>query len=669
MSERIEKNLHHTMLMTSRGNNTVLLPYQHFSEMQQQLYGVMPIDYFLAKELVESLSLDKANAITCKDAMSLCFHAIVAVSMAIRSGDSCLPLNTIANARIGFYADENGIVDHHGYNFPAINVVNELLTKLLITADDNKPLVFAEQALYLRRYYNFEQELQTFINNNVAENPLMTPPLASVTEKTIKACLDELFPLVPHSDTSDTRLNESVAEIDWQKAAVANALNKRFSIIAGGPGTGKTYTVTKLLAAILTLNEQVAANPTSNQQPSLNISLVAPTGKAAQRLTESLIKAISGFEGEIAENILAKIPRQAQTLHRLLGVIPNNVNFRHHQGNLLAIDVLVVDEVSMVDLPMMARLIRALPPHCQLILLGDADQLPSVAVGNVLADLAPRPHQGYSKSNKHYLATVTASKGFKQYKNKAFDHVTFLTKSRRFDNKGLVGRLADNVIKGESQKSWQLLTNETPSALLPLTVNSWLPKLVKQYFQPLARATTLSEAFKLLAQFRILCATRVGLEGVENINQQVEQILYKSGNLQANNPFYYGKPIMITQNDYGLGLFNGDVGIIWADEKGMLIAVFEQPSGQYLQVLPSRLPSFETVYAMTIHKTQGSEFQRLVMILPQNKDSKILSRELLYTGITRAKQTVQIACAKSTWFQSVDTQVQRSSGINLANNN
>lgn len=626
-----------------------LYPYKSFNEALQQLHDLAPIDYFLAKELVASLNLtlksltSSENNASNKDELSLLFHLVIAISHSIRAGNSCLPLARVANSRIGFYADEKGIINHHGYAFPSIELINALLIPLALIPEANKLIIIAEQALYLPRYYKFEQELNRFISSNKDNDTF----LSTYSSNDIQQCLNELF---------STNVDDNVkGEIDWQKVAVANALNKRFSIIAGGPGTGKTYTVTKLLAAIVTLNAQ----------QTLNISLVAPTGKAAQRLTESLINAINGFEGVISSEILAQIPRQAQTLHRLLGVIPNHVNFRHNQNNRLAIDVLVVDEVSMVDLPMMVRLIRALPAHCQLILLGDADQLPSVAVGNVLADLAPRPHKGYSKENKHYLTQVTESIGFKAFKNNAFDHVTFLTKSRRFETEGLVGRLAEYVICGEAEKSWQLIDNNDKPVLLSLDINQWLPELVKQYYQPLAKCDDLSQAFALLAQFRILCATRVGIEGVENINQQVEQILYNNGNSQANNPFYHGKPIMVTQNDYGLGLFNGDVGVIWTDEEGLLVAIFEQPDGQYLRVLPSRLPNHESVYAMTIHKTQGSEFLQLVMVLPQNKESKILSRELLYTGITRAKQTLQIATAKATWFQSVDTKIQRYSGIQL----
>ncbi|XQW83515.1 exodeoxyribonuclease V subunit alpha [Thalassotalea piscium] len=615
----------------------LLLPYKNYPQAKLQLHDLVPIDYFLAKELVDSFKQTLIKNNYSKDEISLFFHLGVAISMSIRSGDSCLPLANLANTRIGFNANEDGIVNTHGFVFPSLDEINTLLSPLAISAQEDKLLVQTDYALYLRRYYQFEQEITDYLVKVKRNDTWVTPFSADL----IQSCLEELF-----SDDTDN-------EIDWQKIAVANALNKQFSIIAGGPGTGKTYTVTKLLAAIVKLN----------QEKPLNIALVAPTGKAAQRLTESLINAINGFAGEIDKNILEQIPNQAQTLHRLLGVIPNHVNFRHDQHNLLTIDVLVVDEVSMVDLPMMARLIRALPEHCQLILLGDADQLPSVAVGNILADLAPRPHKGYSKENKNYLSHVTHSKGFKAHANNAFDHVTFLTKSRRFDSQGMVGRLAELVISGQAAESWTLISDVQSSSLLPIEASQWLPKLVKQYYQPLASCSDVSQGFSLLNQFRILCATRVGIEGLDNINEQVEDILYQQGNHSARNQFYHGKPIMITQNDYGLGIFNGDVGLIWTDDKGMLIALFEQPNGEYLRVLPSRLPSFDTVYAMTIHKTQGSEFKHLVMVLPQNKENKILSRELLYTGITRAKKSLQIACTKSTWFQSVDTQVQRFSGI------
>jgi len=410
--------------------------------------------------------------------------------------------------------------------------------------------------------------------------------------------------------------------------------------------------------------------------------LVAPTGKAAQRLSESITNAVQGFRGIIADQVLDLIPEQAKTLHRLLGVIPDQVNFRHHQENKLAIDILLIDEVSMVDLPMMTRIFRALPATTKVILLGDADQLPSVAVGSVLADFAPRPHLGYSALNHQYLAQVTGYQTLtkdssvlaadEQYS--AGDCVTFLMKSRRFDGEGGIGKIANYVIKGQYQESWQLLQPSEPLShdkqltLLSGTIETWLTPLVEQYYLGLCQCEKVEEAFALLAKFRILSSTRKGPQGVESLNALVIDILRNKGvipfnRFESSNTLYASQPIMISENDYRLGVYNGDIGLLWRNSQGHLMAVFENTQGGYDWIMPSRLPKFETVYAMTIHKTQGSEFEHVVMVLPEQKDNRLLSRELLYTGITRAKLQLSIASSQSVWQSGVNQQVKRHSGL------
>ena len=607
--------------MTTQASIVCKLPYSMFNQAQQQLYGISAVDYFLAKELTPLLAHNQG------DNTESVFHLIVALSMYIRQGHSCLPITDIANQRIGFMSQGNGLISHQGYQFGNKQELIETLKCLNIDPVNHQPLVFDNNYLYLRRYFLFEQEVKEFVEDS------KTHEQGSDLNE-IKHCLSSMF-------------NADDTEVDWQHLAVANALNKRLAIIAGGPGTGKTYTVTKLLAAIISLAKS----------KELSIALVAPTGKAAQRLSESLLKAIKGFEGQIEQAILDKIPTNAQTIHRLLGSLPYQVNFRHHQENLLAVDVLIVDEVSMVDLPMMARIIRALPNHAQLIMLGDADQLPSVAVGSILADLAPRPFKGFTKANRNYLQTVSGYQQLPMSKS-GYDHVTFLQKSRRFDDQGVVGRLASFVIESQAEKSWALL--EENNLLLSPDNYQWIDSIVKQYYLPLVKSSDISEAFSLLNRFRILSATRVGETGVDQINERVEQCL---ASYSIFGQVYHGKPIMIIENDYTLDLFNGDIGIVWQQSDGIFKVFFEREAGQYYGVLLSRLPRYQTVYAMTIHKTQGSEFERLVMILPNQKESSLLSRELLYTGITRAKESLQVVANKAPWFNAVETIVKRNSGL------
>jgi len=641
--------------------------YQRFSEAQQQLADIEAIDYFFAKQFTELLVAEPNSCGETRDTLAnsrLLFHVLLCLNVSLREGHSCLPIEKIANQQFGFSCDESGIVSHQGFHFPTLAVLQAVLQQLAIHFTDNQGIVFVDNKLYLRRYYLFEQQVIDFIQQKNQSSEIKT--ISADEVDAISAVISQIFPDL----STDTQENTETDEVDWQKIAVANALNKSFSIIAGGPGTGKTYTVTKLLAALLMLKKQ----------EELTIALVAPTGKAAQRLSESISQAVHGFKGLINDDVLAKIPSNAQTLHRLLGVIPNNPNFRHNQSNQLAIDVLLIDEVSMVDLPLMSRVLRALPTHCKVILLGDADQLPSVAAGSILADFTPINQAQFSATNSHYLAQVTGTTALPISKKHPLDHLTYLTKSRRFDGQGGIGLIATAVIKGDSEHSWQLL-QQAKNNLVPQLM--WLDgsqvqglaKLVEQYYRPLMSAHSIEHAFELLAKFRLLSATRKGDSGVERLNYWVEQILLSEPNAAKElsiamptiikHNLYHAKPIMITENDYSLGLYNGDIGLIWRNEAGHLMAVFEQENGNYLAILPSRLPQYESVYAMTIHKTQGSEFEHVAMILPTKADNQLLTRQLLYTGITRAKKQLTITSKKSVWFEGVDSKVARHSGISL----
>lgn len=642
--------------------------YQNYSQAQQKLADIEAIDYFFAKEITLSLSLTSELSNTQEQTL---VHVLIALSASLRAGHSCLPLSEISDQHWAKAFDEQGQCSHQGFIFPDNETLFQLMTILDISANSNKPIVFENKKLYMRRYFQFEQALTCDIQTRLQHRALISP-------ENIRQVIQPLFPdLESESDKTNV--------IDWQKIAVANAMNKNFSVIAGGPGTGKTYTVTKLLAALIMLNNsKMRDRGELNSTSSLDISLVAPTGKAAQRLSESIINAISGFKDLIDDNVLAAIPTEAKTIHRLLGVIPNSPNFRHNQNNLLACDILLIDEVSMVDLPMMARIFRALKRETKVILLGDADQLPSVAVGSVLADIAPRPHSGFSSDNFQYLAQVCQldvqhiSEAFEQT-NHCSDHLSFLKTSRRFDGEGEIGRLATHVIQGEASKSWQLLqqsseTTKSQLSLIDSELDSWLSPLIKEYYQEISQCVSIDDAFALLSQFRILCVTRQGEFGVDAINQWVKDKLgsYAGKAWGQSQENYHGMPIMISENDYRLGLFNGDIGLLWRanDSTDQLMAFFEQPKTQegktcYKTLLPSRLPKYDSVYAMTIHKTQGSEFSHVAMLLPKQVNNLLLSRELLYTGITRAKEQLTIATNKQTWQQGVVSDVKRYSGLSI----
>jgi exodeoxyribonuclease V alpha subunit len=746
--------------------------YSHFNQVKEVIQGVEAIDYFFAKEMLSALtpsinsqSLIEETADLAADSTPVIsrqrnlYHLFLALNASLRAGHSCLPLSEIADQHWGkgfaSLKKANNVnqvskdthqgsealtsekaqdkaqeltqeLSHAGFVFAPLIQLQAMLSELNIKASDQQLLVLQDDKLYLRRYFKFEQDLGQAINARLLQK-------CQYDNDSIAQCIGKLFP----NDLAQVEAQDAESlEIDWQKVAVANAINKNFSVIAGGPGTGKTYTVTKLLAALLMLDksgleqtgfanaETVQAEKVQQKQqgiPALNIALVAPTGKAAQRLSESIVNAVSGFKGLIDDTILAEIPTQAQTLHRLLGVLPNSPNFRHHEDNRLSYDIVLIDEVSMVDLPLMTRVFRALKESAKVILLGDADQLPSVAAGSVLADIAPRPHGGFSRENEQYLTQVcqlpleqlsTYFLPNRQINHKAeqsnidkrvhVDYLTFLVKSRRFDGEGGIGLIANSVIQGDVKRSWQLLSDSLTQVVGQLTLaqgdlSTWLAPLVKQYYQPIESCSTVAEAFTLLSQFRVLCATRQGDFGVERLNEVIKSYLGKNNApyQQNQHALYHGQPIMINENDYRLGLYNGDIGIIWrvVDQEGKshLMACFEDASSQSIalddsepaqqairHILPSRLPQFESVYAMTIHKTQGSEFSHVAMVISatqseqqslqqgsQQRGSKLLSRELLYTGITRAKKQLTIAANQRVWQQGVTGQVKRHSGLDL----
>ena len=656
---------------------TMPKPYNTFKQCSDQLDGIQSIDYFLARQLSEALLNKYEQAQVPAEQNDLLFHSIMATSQALRSGHTCLKLDAEAandNETLYWHNQNEEKPDENkpGYTFPKLPDWHHYLSQFAITPDDKQPLVYEQGRLYLRRYWQFENELantiKTLINAQSKTSPFFRRGTEGVGFAMEKQIIKQLFP-------SD--LNNESEPLDWQKIAVANALIRQFTIIAGGPGTGKTFTVTKVLAALQAL--------TDNQ---LKIAMIAPTGKAAQRLNESIQKAKSILQKNklTTDATLNSIPDTASTVHRLLGVIPGRHDFKYNQNRQLPFDVILVDEISMIDLPLMTRLMRAIDNNCRIIMLGDADQLPSVAAGSVLADLAPRQAPGYSAQSSEQLSALT---GFDipvleiEPTNQTsaetqlnLDHLTVLQKSHRFDGSGEIGNLAKYVINGDVKNSWRYLQQgkEQIERVKDKSFYQWIDKMVEQYYMPLFQvvnadnaldnkkpALSIEQAFKQLKQFRFLASTRLGEQGVENINQYIEQSLRNKGLITSANEFYPGRPIMVTENHYNVGLYNGDTGLLWRNDEGQLQAMFpENDSVRWIGL--GRLPKVETVYAMTIHKTQGSEFKHVGLVLPE-RDSLILSRELLYTGITRASERLSVFGGEAVFELGVRRRVMRYSGL------
>lgn len=506
------------------------------------------------------------------------------------------------------------------------------------------PMVLQQQRLYLQRMWQNEGEVAEFISGDSLHQ--------AVEEAELRTILDQLF-------------GEASDEPDWQKIAAAVAATRRIAVISGGPGTGKTTTVAKLLAALVQLAEGRR----------LRIQLAAPTGKAAARLTESLGSA--GRQLALTPEQRALFPTEASTLHRLLGAQPNSQRMRYHRGNPLHLDVLVVDEASMVDLPMMARLIAALPAKARVIFLGDRDQLASVEAGAVLGDICRFAEQGYSVARAEQLSRLTGCllQGQSAEAEAAVrDSLCLLRKSYRFDANSGIGQLAFAVNAGDGKKAaWALGGNFSDVTGYPLAetqdYQALLDACVAGYRDYLRQVATGADAVTILAafgQFQVLCALREGPFGIAGLNERIETGLQRAGLIQRKpgtaGRWYPGRPVMIGRNDSALGLFNGDIGIALRDESGELRVHFQLPDGSIKSVQPSRLPAHETAYAMTVHKSQGSEFDHTVLVLP-NHFLPVLTRELVYTAITRARKQLSLYATEAVLLRAIRTPTQRRSGL------
>jgi exodeoxyribonuclease V alpha subunit len=437
-----------------------------------------------------------------------------------------------------------------------------------------------------------------------------------------------------------TNWQSDIDGIDWQKVAVLMALTRQFTVISGGPGTGKTTIVLRLLQILL------------NQDPSLKIALAAPTGKAAARLQQTVMESeLSSFE--------------AKTLHRLLGITSANDNGRYNSQRPLAIDVLIVDEASMVDISLMAKLMQALPDKARLILLGDSQQLASVESGAVLANLCSQPAQ-FSKEFTHALQQLagTSLESAAGDASVLTDSVVTLQHSYRFDEQSDIGKLARAVQSGDEQKVFSTLTTSKlplwQQQLDPASIQNQVFEAYQPYFDTVKNSDDTLKILKLFEQYRVLCALKQGHQSVASVNELIERALQRQG-WRTNHNFYLGRPIMVTQNDYRQRLFNGDTGLILNDEMGQLRACFLfENTVRWIDL--TRLPAHETAFAITIHKSQGSEFDTASILLPE-ESSRILNRELLYTAITRVRKSLNIIATENILRHTIFNYYQRETGL------
>ncbi|MBL8889862.1 MAG: exodeoxyribonuclease V subunit alpha [Planctomycetaceae bacterium] len=571
------------------------------------------------------------------------------------------------------------------------------------SVDSTTPLIRKGSLLYLRRYWNDEQQIITSI-----EQRLTNPP--AIDDAQLAATLERLFPQPTKK-----------AELDWQKVACALAARESFAVLTGGPGTGKTTTVVRLLATLQVL----AAHATGRF---LSIRMAAPTGKAAARLNDSLRRQIEkialqlgpGQGQAVVDSIMTE---KVSTIHRLLGTLPDGQGFRHHRHHRLNADVVVIDEASMVDVHLLSCLFAALPITTRVVLLGDKDQLASVEAGAVLGQLCSRAESAnYWPSTRDWLqqvCRVTLPDAFiaqstdenaprdtsspmlfapaNESGRRLDQAITMLRVSHRFGESSGIGQLARAVNAGDAKAAWLTLDRqsgaESSRDLQMLRVQQpedrRFEKFIVDGYRPFLEdiangpAGSNDEAvndwakrvLRRQASFQLLCTLRHGPWGVQGLNDFATTLLRREGYLSGMGSWYSGRPVMVTRNDYGLRLMNGDIGVtlsLSGGEKnrdsgfnpGNLHVVFpdsESPSG-LRWVLPSRLGHVETVFAMTVHKSQGSEFTRVGLVLPDHS-SPVLTRELIYTGITRAAEQFCLIVSNPTILrEAIQRRVERTSG-------
>ncbi|MBU0697930.1 MAG: exodeoxyribonuclease V subunit alpha [Proteobacteria bacterium] len=559
------------------------------------------------------------------------------------TGDVYLDLASVVETPL--FENQDGAI---GLKYPPLSVWTEKLraSPVVGSSGEFRPLILDEKnRLYLYRYWEYEKKLSESVIKRVQKDidPINIPLLQDG--------LQRLFPMVSQEGT------------DWQKVAALTATLKKFCVISGGPGTGKTFTVAKILALLL------------EQTGGLEIFLCAPTGKAAARLSAS-IKATKKTLN-CRQEVIDAIPSESYTIHRMLKSKQGSRYFFYNAENPLPADIVVVDEASMVDLALMSKLLAAVPIEARLILIGDKDQLASVEAGSVLGDICDRNNvHGFSLPFRKRLEQITREEfnlnsEHDQTGPGLQDCIALLTKSFRFTESSAIGKFSRSVNQGDVEKVFSVLRASQAHILWQEMsdrkelLQTLAKRLIQGYSEYLETADP-HTALERFERFKILCAVNIGPLGVIALNRLAEQVLGREGLIRPKQEWYAGRPVMITRNDYNLGLFNGDMGItLPAPEAGgreELYVYFSGASGQPRRFLPHRLSEHETVFAMTVHKSQGSEFDDVLLVLPE-RDYPVLTRELFYTAITRARQTISIWGTADIIKAAVSRKIERTSGL------
>ncbi len=732
-----------------------------FSHAYRHLPGFREIDFqfadFMVRLSTSGTTFPESEESSKKRPLICLFQSALLLSYMTGRQNSALDLKKIAGRPIEAFLEVEEMIEPSGIILPILEILTDMLkrngtvvapppwkTPVKNVAESEHggsrfsekrvfPMILDEDALlYLNRYWHYERGVadaikmraavecpppgdhgvlhKLFPENGKQSVPKSIPIPGSIPTKNIppEIAAPENIPGIEWEKINTGAVEQKSSMPDWQKIACLAAFQSNFTVISGGPGTGKTTTVSKLLALLL------------SESPDLKIHLVAPTGKAADRLVKSIQSTKKYLN--IPNELKNKIPDSAQTIHRYLNYLPQTGNFRYNAANRQTSDVLVVDEASMVSLPLFAHLFDALKPSAKIILLGDKDQLSSVENGSVFGDISAElfmnrfSHDFIDKNRpffpenfKHLLTCQnkdvpkSVPEKAKTDKDKAdtlINRVIKLEHSYRFGPDSGIGYLSFLIntistikpfreigeimaflrrrqlsasairkitLAGQPVPSDRIFTDivwhdlktaEQLSSLLQLeAVEKYAAyrDAVSRFQHGRAAPFEVLDAFD---RFRVLCAVNCGPYGVKNLNALMETLLFG----RKQSLFYSGRPIMVLSNDYTQQLFNGDTGVILTGQDGHTRAFFRGESGEVRTFAPAYLPGHATAFAMTVHKSQGSEFNEVLMIMP-GRDNRILTREIVYTGITRARKRIAIAGTEQIFKKAMGRRMERTSGL------
>ena len=527
------------------------------------------------------------------------------------------------------------------------------LTKFVSAGSDNiLPFRLHKERLYLHRYFSYESTILHSIGRLIEnESKQLTDRIAS---------LKKILPLIHGLKATASNAGiPSDQQIDWQMVAAIQSVLHNFSIITGGPGTGKTTTVAKVLSILFTIN------------PEISVALAAPTGKAAMRMAESLKNSTLLVDPAI-KNLFKNLT--PSTIHRLLKPIPDSIHFKHNASNPLPYDVLIIDEASMIDVALFAKLLDAVSSNTRVILLGDKNQLASVEAGSLFGDLCKALEQNNQVSPQAAefvnqfipeLDRKISDDYVGQVNHPLAEHVIELKRSHRFSSMSGIGKLSHAIINNDEKVLKDFIADKGDVSIeFDLASDESIFEDFIDGYKEYILEKDISKALEKFNKLRVLCAVREGADGLYSINKMIEHYLSKHNLIKTKGDFYENRPIIITRNYKELKLFNGDIGIIRKDANGNLRAYFEDSEKNIRAIMPVYISDAETVFAMTIHKSQGSEYNKVMVVLPKKSSGHLLTRELLYTAVTRAKESVIIRTTADILLETSQATVSRTSGIN-----